>query len=419
MKKRRNIQYILLLITIVFYSSLMAQGTWKVYTKDDGLKSNNISHIYKDSKGNLWFNTGTTLKGIIKFDGKNWTNYYNKNNLVLITTFFEDSQGTVWLGTRSAKYIMANGLYKIDGSTFERISKVGTKFIIEDSDGKIWFGGKKLGSYDGNSITEYSKKELGKKKITAIHSNSAGNILIGTKNGISVFDGENWNRISNVPNCPTKQVNSIISDSNGHTWFGTEDGVYKYDGNIWQHFTIADGLVADGTLMLRMDSKNNIYAIAGKPAKESIGIGIVDITNAASTSLAKSGLSIFKNGTWSAFSDVPGVPDNLRPVFIEDKSGNLWFNSSNKSIYKFDGVTWTSYNKNNGFRLNSFSTMIEDSKGNYWFGSGSGIVKLDRQTWSNFTKDSGLHSNLISSIVEDDKGNIWFGTFKGVVKYTP
>ncbi|MFC1550731.1 two-component regulator propeller domain-containing protein, partial [Candidatus Neomarinimicrobiota bacterium] len=318
---------------------------------------------------------------------------------------------------------LSNGLLKINGASYEKVSKVGTDLIIEDPDGKIWFGGKKLCSYDGNNVIEYSKKELGGKKITALHYDNSGNMWIGTKNGVSVYDGKGWKIFKNVSNCPTKSVNSIISDSKENTWIGAKDGVFKYDGNNWQHFTVNDGLVTDGTLILR-DHNNTIYAIAGKPEKEGIGIVVVDFGIGLNTALAKSGLSIYENGSWMAFNNKKEVPTDIYPVFFEDKSGNLWFNSKEKIIYKFDGMTWTSYAESNGFSSNHFNTMLEDSKGNYWFGlSGTlgrnGIGKFDGQNWSYFNKESGLPSNIISSILEDKNGNIWFGTLKGVAKYTP
>ena len=390
---------LILIFLIIFISNINAQGTWKVFTKKDGLKSNHITQIFEDSKGNLWFNTSgrnvsaSTSRGMIKFDGKDWINYYNKHSLILITAFFEDSKGTVWLGARSTEFLLANGLWKINGVSFARISKIGTKLIAESSDGKIWFGGRgRLGIYDGNSVIESSKK------TTALYRDNSGNIWVGTKSGVSIYDGKNWKIFSNISNCPTKSVNSIISDAEGNIWFGADNGVFKYDGNNWQHFTVKDGLVADGTLMIKIDSHNNIYAIAINP-------------------LLKSNLSVFKNDEWRDFSDGEGVPANLSIRYYEDNSGNLWFNSYDKIIYKFDGVTWTSFNN---YKLKNFESVYEDSKGNYWFGSVFGIGKFDGKKWSYFNKDTGLPSNLISSIIEDKEGNMWFATSnKGVVKYTP
>jgi len=400
---------------ILMMSIVNAQGTWKVYTKDDGLKSNNISEIFKDSEGNLWFNTSEAVKkGVMKFDGKDWTSYYNKNSLASITTFFEDSKGTLWLGVYIPGTMYVNGLTKVNGDSFERISKVGTKFIAEGSDGRLWFGAKNLLSYDGNSIIEHDKKEFWDGKIAALYCNNSGNIWVGTESGVASYDGKNWKVYSNVANCPTNSVNSIISDNQGNFWFGGEDGVYKYDGNNWQHFNKKDGLVGTPTLYIRIDSHDNVYAIAGIPEKENVGI-----VHAIKLDVANDGLSIFENGQWRPFNEREGVPYGLRSVFCEDKSGNLWFNSKDDAIYKFDGSSKTLFNESNGFIGKYFGAMLEDSRGNYWFITAAGIAKFDGENWSYFNKDTGLPSNLIySTIIEDNNGDIWFGSWKGVLKYT-
>ena len=405
--------------------SIYAQGTWQIYTKDDGLSSNNITEIFKDSKGNLWFNppSDNLKKVMTKFDGKDWMIYgtWNKsfdNRLATVSVFYEDNNGAIWFGSSFL------GLVRIKESIFKRIKIAPTKFIIEGSDGKIWFGEKKLYSYDGVDVIEYSKKDLGGKKVTALHCDNSGNIWVGTKTGVVVYDGIKWKTFLKTLNTPTDLVSSIKSDAQGNIWIGAEGGVFKYDGDNWQHFTTKDGLLGNATLMIRIDSRNTIYAIAGVPGKDFIGL--VGIGSAIKQDSTNKGLSIFKNGHWKAFTDIDGVPTDLMTksliflpsIFIEDKSGNLWFNSKENSIYKFDGSTWKSFNENNGFTGKRFSSVLEDSKGNYWFSTANGIAKYDGKNWSYFNKDTGLPSNRISSIIEDNKGNIWFGTFRGVVKYS-
>jgi ligand-binding sensor domain-containing protein len=414
-----------LTISLIFLFSFnmisFSQGNWKVYTKDDGLSTNNITEIFEDSKGNLWFNppSDNLKKGVTKFDGKDWLIYHGKNGLAAVSVFYEDNNGTIWFGSRFF------GLVRIKETIFERIKIAPTKFIIEGSDGKIWFGASKLYSYDGEAVIEYSKKDLGGKKVTALHCDKTGNIWVGTKTGVAVYNGHKWETFSGVFNSPAEIITSIISDSQGNIWIGGEEGVFKYDGLNWQHFTTKDGLVENETLMIRIDSRNTIFAIAGLPENNDLLVGIGH--SIKREFIKNKGMSIFEEGHWRAFTDIEGVPKDIKSksllyflsVFIEDKSGNLWFNSTGNTIYKFDGNTWESFNENNGFTGKRFFKMIEDSRGNYWFSIAGGIAKYNGKNWSYFNKDTGLPSNIISSIIEDNQGNIWFGTFRGVVKYTP
>lgn len=413
------------ILLIIILSILWGQSRIKTYTKDDGLISQNISQVYKDSRGNIWCCASDVKKGIMKFDGEKWTNYFNKKDMktiILITAFFEDSKGNVWVGSRSAEYIMANGIWKMNDSGYEKLSKIGTNYIAEDTNGNVWFGGKNIGFYNGTDVVEFSKKEIDANKITALYCANDGKVWIGTKNGAMYYYNDRWNVVGDRPNSPQNQVNSIISDNDNNLWFGAENGVYKYDGNNWQHYTIEDGLVADGTLLLKIDNKNHIYAIAGKAEKEETGFGIIDISNAIGTSLANAGLSIYKDNIWQNFADSKDAPNDINPIFFEDHQGNLWFNSNNNSIYKFDGNDWTVYNEASGCRIERFGLMTEDSKGNYWFasnGSTKGIAKYDGDNWFYFDKDTGLPSIIITSIVEGNDGSIWIGTFKGAVQIVP
>jgi len=420
-EKKMN-QFKIIAINIILSTFILSQGTIKIYNKEDGLISQNISHIYNDSDGNIWCSASSVRKGIMKFDGENWTNYFNKKDMktiILVTAFFEDSKGIIWIGSRSAEYIMANGIWKMDGSKYKRLSKVGTNYIDEDTKGNIWFGGKNIGYFNGNDVVEFSKKQIGAKKITALHCDLDGLVWIGTKNGVLYYDGSGWIKVGDSANSPQSQVNSIITDNENNLWFGAENGVFKYNGDIWQHYTTDNGLVTDGTLLLRIDKNNNIYAIAGKAGKEETGFGIIDISNAIGQSLANTGLSIYKDNIWQGFADSEGTPNDINPIFFEDRRGNLWFNSNSNSIYKFDGNKWTMHNETNGCRIERFGIMTEDSKGNYWFasnGSTKGIAKFDGDTWLYFNKDNGLPSNIITSIVEGNDGSIWLGTFKGATQ---
>src|SRR6478736_5293480 len=54
--------------------------------------------VLQDRQGNFWF---ATWMGIVKYDGKLFTNYTLKDDLVRfhIVCCFEDSKGRLWFGT--------------------------------------------------------------------------------------------------------------------------------------------------------------------------------------------------------------------------------------------------------------------------------------------------------------------------------
>src|SRR5580692_6082777 len=70
----------------------------KIYTTADGLPSNRINKIVRDSRGYLWF---CTQEGLSRFDGYSFTNYGPQQGLPPrgINDLLEMRTGEYWLAT--------------------------------------------------------------------------------------------------------------------------------------------------------------------------------------------------------------------------------------------------------------------------------------------------------------------------------
>ncbi len=68
------------------------------YAKEDGLPSNTVYFLYRDSKGFIWI---ATDKGIARYNGIRFEVFTTFNGLPdnIVFSFKEDSRGRVWLGT--------------------------------------------------------------------------------------------------------------------------------------------------------------------------------------------------------------------------------------------------------------------------------------------------------------------------------
>jgi len=84
-------------------------------------KPNHLARIFsigQDDDGNMWF--GTADSGLWRYDGKNLKNYTTKDGLPsnFVTQIYKDSTGKMWFGS----LINDNGvLYTFDGEAFELI----------------------------------------------------------------------------------------------------------------------------------------------------------------------------------------------------------------------------------------------------------------------------------------------------------
>ncbi len=121
---------------------------------------------------------------------------------------------------------------------------------------------------------------------------------------------------------------------------------------------------------------------------------------------------------------------------LQDRSGNIWFGTSDQGVYRYNGRTFANFTKLDGLINNDVVTMMEDKAGNIWFGTAGGACRYDGKTFTNiplpgtdganfFTsigaadlKNKGTRrTKTILSIVEDKKGILWFGMNDGVYRY--
>ncbi|MFN8291197.1 MAG: two-component regulator propeller domain-containing protein [Chitinophagaceae bacterium] len=161
----------------------------------------------KDSKGNIWF--GTESRGVCKYDGKTFTWLDNEELGLAVRSLFEDRSGNIWIGNNG------NGLFRYDGKDLINFTKEhklenpdfpttlrgkeGTLArvwtITDDKKGVIWIGTIDAGlwKYDGKTLTNYTTKDgLVSNSILTVFCDKAGDLWIGTDNGISRYDGKTF-----------------------------------------------------------------------------------------------------------------------------------------------------------------------------------------------------------------------------------
>ena len=125
----------------------------KNITINDGLPSNNIKCIFKDSRGVLWIGTED---GLCSYNGKDYK-IFNQNN--------------------GLKY---NNVWS----------------ITEDNDHNLWFSfyGDGIAKYNGKKFQYFNTKNgLIHNSVRKLHYSKKFNcLLIGTENGLSLFDGKKF-----------------------------------------------------------------------------------------------------------------------------------------------------------------------------------------------------------------------------------
>ena len=306
--------------------------------------------VLQDRHGDIWF---ATWLGIIKYDGKLFTNYTLKAGLIHfhVLSIFEDKKGNLWFGTARG------GVYRYNGSSF-------TLFTTKDG-------------LTDNTVTSFAEDQK-------------GNIWMATENGASRYNGKTFTHFTTTDGLRSNNVSAVIRDKAGKIWLGCRPTTYMLeDGGVCCYDEVSGRFTAfinnDGTPF------KNVTSLFEDKAGN-IWIGKFD------------GLTVY-NG--KVYSDV--LSDYLTYYFTEDKSGNVWFSHSepnivnpnlpNQVLYRYvpsseQQSDSLSVNENNFTRVleknqpNDFQIFgkTADDAGNIWFGTMHGPCRYDGKTFTYFTK---------------------------------
>lgn len=298
-----------------------------------------------------------------------------------------------------------------------------------DKDGNLWFSisGEGAYRYDGKSFTNFTTKDgLCNNNVGSIIQDRAGNILLGTKNGICKYDG---NKFTKYPVPDTLSITSLLEDRDGNLWFGAMNkGIYRYDGTNLTNFLykykhpfygdryekyISD-IIQDknGNIWFSSWNGGGVWRYDGKTFKNFLPSLDYYKTNQDKRRSGNTENSlIFTTSNKSFVQSQDYISDDMIFSMTEDKAGNIWFATRRHGACRYDGKIFTSFGTKEGFLSSGASAILEDKKGNLWFTTGKdGVWCYDGKTFKNFNEKDGLINNAVMSVLEDKEGNLWFGT---------
>lgn len=243
--------------------------------------------------------------------------------------------------------------------------------------------------------------------IRSIFEDSKGNLWSGTiGEGVVRYDKTTLTYFSNPDGFESKSVFSINEDKKGNMWFGTDQGVYKYDsrlavGKRFRNYNQKDGLnhidisrksiLVDKSGTVWVGTHGGVYQY--NPLADSLG-----------------------NQCFSLFPMLP--PINVAGI-MEDKDGNIWFASSNKGVFRYDGKTIVNFNEKQGLGENYAGGIAQDKLGNMWFTMKNGICKFDGKTFTEYTPKDGLGGTEFWGIIIEDSGIIWITARGSTTRFDP
>ncbi len=403
---------------------------------ETGLSQGTVNAILQDRKGFLWFGTED---GLNKFDGYSFVVYKNEpgdsNSISFnnISSLFEDSLGTIWVGTNGG------GLNKYDrrANTFEQYFIddndpycYGCNYvneIYEDNSGTIWVGSVSAGLHKYDPVKDGFIKyradsvsnNLPTNNITAIYEDSYGTFWIGTVLGLYTLDRQSGIftevlRNEELPNVvPFNQVNTIYEDQYGILWtsFGAA-GLNRYDRkrNKFISYLIdkddPNSFTYNDVVSITEDSYGNLWV-----GTDGGGLYIFDRDR-----------EVFV-GYQNSPAKVNSLSSNYVRHVYEDRNGIIWIGTWGGGVNKAvrEKQHFDTFQRNpddrNTLSHNRVLSMIASEDGTIWIGTdGGGLNKFDVQDELfkhykySMNSSAGISNNYIAALYEDEQNRIWIGT---------
>jgi hypothetical protein len=276
---------------------------------------------------------------------------------------FKDSRGLMWIGTDA-------GLVKYDGYKFQTISTrdgLAGNFIrdiLEDKKGNLWIAcyGDGLSKFDGKKFTNYTTKSgLVHNEIRRLFIDKKQRLWIGTENGLSVLNKHKFeNYISPVINKYNQfQVMQFWEEKNELYFLSRTHGYYKakldenklncyFIGKPYAQFTFfrqGKYKIFSAHRGTYIDSSNYQYPIDSTTQKNISSHIFWDVAFSRMGTLLTSncvycelgGLINYKDGKISDISELYGIKSKQLWRFYHDKKEDkIWISTLDNGLFIID-----------------------------------------------------------------------------------
>ncbi|MCP5050206.1 MAG: protein kinase [bacterium] len=469
------------------------------YTTKEGLPHNIVTSIISAPSGNLWIGT---LGGFCLFKTNRFINYDlpgDNADAQQVNTLYEDTQKILWIGTSAGLYQMRDrrvfpsplipgspgirvntiyagsnktlwygtrdhGLFRYKDGIFSNITKKDwltedrVYSIMEDRDRNLWvgtlFGGlNRLRPLKDNKFKVLGVPEgLSGDSIWAVYESSDGYLWIGTYNGLNRLKNGQIVTITKDNGLASNIVFAVCEDRSGFIWVGTEKGLNQLESTP-SRVSVKNKYFDTYVAAVMADSRGNLWAGTQqallKKEKSSTRFEEVlagDINSIYEDkkgniwiSIRGRGLSRYKDGQVTSYSEQDGLIGNIVNSLYADNDSVLWIAAAN-GLSRFEKGRFTNYTKQDGLFSNQIFQVLEDPGGYFWISCNKGIFRVRKQDLDHYAKgkiakplsvtsvaygrDDGMRSSVCSSGyqtcgVKTRDGTLWFATEKGVVKIEP
>jgi len=255
--------------------------------------------------------------------------------------------------------------------------------------------------------------------ITAIFQDSAGLVWIGSRDGLTMYDGHAFRVFEHDASDPRSisdhSVRTIYEDRGGNLWIGTNTGgLNRLDRASWtfehfRHDSTDPGSISHDSVYAILEDRTGALWVGTQ-----VGINRLDRAT----------------GVFARMLADPSDPGSISNDYImalhENRAGRIWVGTlgGGLNLWNPETESFTAFRNDpddpQSLGHDRVSSIAEDSSGKMWVGTLHGLSLLldpDQGRFRNFDHDpsdpASLSDELVTSVEPGLPGKLWVGTHGG------
>lgn len=370
MNLRRHTYLLLLLFSLILpvIQGFGQRHYSRNYTINDGLPSNTVHAIYKDSRGILWIGTGG---GLCRFENGEFVVFNSNHGLVGDNVFSitEDKNGDLWIGC------MAAGISRFDGRKFYNFTT--RQGLVSNNVRVVWYSRNHdlimVSSNDGCSALQNGK-------FTNLKSNE---LEPTTRNLVTMgFMEDSKSIFVCVYGTP-----AILKYDPGSHKYSNVTGFKNFLGLSTSPVFVSNGdtVIGNGRNELFVLGKNSVKRFSG--TGQIFGLSVDDLNRVWIAGWADpndhaampSGLFRYDGTRLEPFSDKVGITDrSVWTVYYDTTFKVLWVGTLYQGLFMVPEPSVTIYEAS-CFKLPALKVndLMFDKQQSLWIAAETDVVKMD------------------------------------------
>jgi ligand-binding sensor domain-containing protein len=243
-------------------------NTWIKYSESD-LPEAKFFRVTEAPDGSIWVAADSGGRRIYRFKAGSWTTYqleppgetnFSPRDIAI------DKDGILWaIDVKAGRYVRYDSVDWI----YDRIPNPEGKWrgmtcagVEAAANGELWFACRYIihriagdqtwtGTLDDGIPANILPESLA--------TSPDGRMWIGTEQGVSTFDGENWTHYTREDGLNGDRVISIAVNDDGVVYLGTNEGISRFDGETWGTYVIPEEAAGIGVKSIALDLDGSLW----------------------------------------------------------------------------------------------------------------------------------------------------------------